>query len=398
MMETYSESEKRMWDRPSRVQIPKMTDQEINERYAAREKRIVTESNREKLPNFVGALRRPNYLDLRPFYQRRARWDRERQSKLIESFIINVPVPPLFLYERAYNSYEVMDGQQRISAIQAFYENRLPLRGLELWPELNGRTYADLPSKIRAGIDRRSIDYIVLLKESTESYEDEMILKQLVFERLNTGGVKLEHQEIRNCLYQGLLNSLLLELSRHDLFTEAWGIPHKTREEEKEIPKELADNPLYEKMGDAEIVLRFFALRHVEHFANGMHGFLDRYMIRSRDFTEADIDLLRSRFIETLELATEIYGDEVFRPYDPADLDANTRPQRAFYDAVMVALSNHLDDKTHLIDRKDKIKEATKVLFSKYESGTFTGRGNTKNDIQQRITFFESMLTEVLAG
>lgn len=397
-METYFESEKRMWDRPSRVQIPKVTDQEINERYAAREKRIVTESNREKLPNFVGALRRPNYLDLRPFYQRRARWDRERQSKLIESFIINVPVPPLFLYERAYNSYEVMDGQQRISAIQAFYENRLPLRGLELWPELNGRTYADLPSKIRAGIDRRSIDYIVLLKESTESYEDEMILKQLVFERLNTGGVKLEHQEIRNCLYQGLLNSLLLELSRHDLFTKAWGIPHKTREEEKEIPKELADNPLYEKMGDAEIVLRFFALRHVEHFANGMHGFLDRYMIRSRDFTEADIDLLRSRFIETLELATEIYGDEVFRPYDPTDLDANTRPQRAFYDAVMVALSNHLDDKTRLIDRKDKIKEATKVLFSKYESGTFTGRGNTKNDIQQRITFFESMLTEVLAG
>ena len=84
-----------------------MTDQEINERYDAREKRIVTESNREKLPNFVGALRRPNYLDLRPFYQRRARWDRERQSKLIESFIINGPVPQLFLYERSYNSYAV---------------------------------------------------------------------------------------------------------------------------------------------------------------------------------------------------------------------------------------------------------------------------------------------------
>jgi len=319
-----------------------MTDQEINEKYDGRERRIVTESNREKLPNFVDALKRPNYLDLRPFYQRRERWDRERQSRLIESFIINVPVPPLFLYERAYNSYEVMDGQQRISAVQAFYENRLKLTGLELWPELNGKTYLNLPSKIRAGIDRRSIDYIALLKESTESYEDEMILKQLVFERLNTGGIKLEHQEIRNCLYQRPLNSLLLDLSRHELFTKAWGIPPKTPDEKERVPRELADNPLFEKMGDAEIVLRFFALRHVGHFVNGMHGFLDRYMIRSREFTDEDIDALRSLFIATLQLASDIYQDQVFRPYDPEDPEANGRPQRAFYDAVMVGLSTHL--------------------------------------------------------
>jgi hypothetical protein len=95
-MENYTQSEKKMWERSVRSESPKMTDQEINEKYDAREKRIVTESNREKLPNFVAALKRPNYLDLRPFYQRRARWDRERQSKLIESFIINVPVPPYF--------------------------------------------------------------------------------------------------------------------------------------------------------------------------------------------------------------------------------------------------------------------------------------------------------------
>jgi hypothetical protein len=280
-----------------------------------------------------------------------------------------------------------MDGQQRISAIQAFYENRLRLTGLELWPELNGKTYATLPSKIRAGIDRRSIDYIALVKESTDSYEDEMILKQLVFERLNTGGVKLEHQEIRNCLYQGPFNSMLLELSRHDLFTTAWGIPPKTPDEAEQVPKELADSPLYEKMGDAEIVLRFFALRHVEHFANGMHGFLDRYMIRSREFTEEDIDALRSLCVETLQLATDIYGNSVFRPYDPQNPDGNTRPQRAFYDAVMVGLSNYLAHRDRLVTLRTRIQEATKQLFARYEAGTFTGRGDTKNDIQQRIHF-----------
>jgi hypothetical protein len=78
-------------------------------------------------------------MDLRPFYQRRNRWDKKKQSQLIESFLINIPVPSIILYEKKYNVYEVMDGQQRINALKEFYENRLTLTGLTLWPELNGR-------------------------------------------------------------------------------------------------------------------------------------------------------------------------------------------------------------------------------------------------------------------
>ncbi|XWK88512.1 MAG: DUF262 domain-containing protein [Phormidium sp.] len=80
-------------------------------------------------------------MDLQPFYQRRLRWDEKKQSRLIESFLINIPVPPIILFEKEYNFYEVMDGQQRITAIRDFYENKLRLTGLELWSELNGRTY-----------------------------------------------------------------------------------------------------------------------------------------------------------------------------------------------------------------------------------------------------------------
>lgn len=152
----FSPTELNMWcddpgERPERPD-----DRAINERYVRGEGRIVIESNREKLPGFVNQLKSPNYMDLRPFYQRRPRWDSKTQSLLIESFIMNIPVPPVFLYERDYNSYEVMDGQQRITAIRDFYANAFKLRGLETWPELNGRTYATLPEKIRAGIDRRS--------------------------------------------------------------------------------------------------------------------------------------------------------------------------------------------------------------------------------------------------
>jgi hypothetical protein len=141
MPDELAPSERGMWVKPVRSPIARPSDDEINSKYSGRELRIVTESNREQLPNFVDALRRPDWMKLRPSYQRRPRWDRERQSRLIESFIMNIPVPPLFVYESDLAKYEVMDGQQKITAILEFYTNRYRLEGLQQWPELNGRIY-----------------------------------------------------------------------------------------------------------------------------------------------------------------------------------------------------------------------------------------------------------------
>src|SRR5437867_7617748 len=113
-------SEEKMWVRPPRILREKMSPDEIDSKYSAKEERIVTETNREKLANFVEAFKRPGEINVRPFYQRRRRWTAERQSLLIESFLMNIPVPPLFLYETEENTYEVMDGQQRINAILSF--------------------------------------------------------------------------------------------------------------------------------------------------------------------------------------------------------------------------------------------------------------------------------------
>src|SRR5947208_6293354 len=211
-----------MWLKKPSESDRRLNDDEINVKYGKRELRIVTEMNREQLPNFVDALKRPGWMELRPFYQRRPRWDPVRQSKLIESFIMNVPVPPLFVYESDLAKYEVMDGQQRITAILDFYTNKLKLEGLEQWPELNGRIYDALPSEIKKGIDRRSISYIVLLKESASTTEEEALLRQEVFERLNTGGIKLSKQEARNALYQGKFNNLLLDLVKNPIFRMIW--------------------------------------------------------------------------------------------------------------------------------------------------------------------------------
>jgi hypothetical protein len=373
-----------------------MPDHEIDEKYELGEQRIVTEVNREKLPNFVGALSRPGYLDLRPFYQRRARWDAKRQSRLIESFIMNIPVPPVFLYEKAYNQYEVMDGQQRICALQSFYDNTLRLTGLESWPELNGRTYKTLPAKVRAGLDRRSISSIVLLKESAPSDEAAMLLKRIVFERLNTGGVKLDRQEIRNCLFQGLLNKSLLKWSEYTPFRNAWGIPDLPVVEGEEPPADLANNTMFAKMEDVELILRFLALRHVEEFRGGMQGFLDRYMIRSRHFRDDDIGFLEQVFKSTVSACVEIFGDYVFRAYNPAANSWERRPHKSFADAVMVGISRRSERIPILEDRHERVIAKTKELFETHPSGTFTGAANTKEDVQNRIRLYEAMLDSVL--
>ena len=392
-----SPTEIKMWEKPPRPHPAKLTDEEIDLKYTTKEERIVTESNREKLPNFVEALKRPNYMNVRPFYQRRRRWDTERQSRLIESFIINIPVPPLFLYETQFNTYEVMDGQQRITAIKAFYDNQLTLEGLERWPELNGMTYLKLPPKIKAGIDRRSISYVVLLTESAATDEDAVLLKQLVFERLNTGGIRLSNQEVRNCLYQSRFNNLLIELARNHIFRKAWGLPAFVERELTNPTDSLIENNFYSRMQDVEVVLRFFALRHAEYYQRGMQGFLDLYMVRAIEFTEEDITVLRNLFNDSFAMVGEIFGDILFRPFDPKKNEWTKQPQVAFADAVIVAASRHLADKAKLILQKDKITTETKSLFQKYEEGTFTGRGNTKRDVQDRINLFDSMLTAVAA-
>ena len=383
--------EEKMWEKSISKIGTQTSDVEINEKYESGEKRILTEINREKLPSFVEALsRNPKYMNLRPFYQRRARWDTKMQSRLIESFLINIPVPPIILYEIDYNSYEVMDGQQRISAIRDFYTNKFALTGLELWPEINKLKYEQLPVKIRAGLDRRSISSIVILRESTSDPEEALFLKQKTFERLNTGGVDLSQQEVRNCLYYGKFDSLLIELARHPIFAKAWGIPID------ENSPELSTNTLYKKMEDAELVLRFFALRNVDHFRNGMEGFLDLYMMKSLGFSERDIEFLKDIFLQTLNLAHQIYEESLFKPFDPKLGNWKKNSYKAYYDAVMVGFSRHLDKAEKFIDKKSQLIEETKKLFEKKESRLLTGEGRSKADIQERIRIFDEMLSQVI--
>src|SRR5208337_1398120 len=188
-------------------------DDLINQKYIKGDVRIVTEQARYPLNTIASMVESEDYK-LNPEFQRRHRWDTDKRSRLIESFIMNVPIPPIFLYEDRYSHYEVMDGLQRLTAIYEFYKDRLVLEGLEEWPELNGRSYSSLPEQLRRGVDRRYLSSVILLQETAKDPTEAQRLKQMVFERINSGGVKLEPQESRNAIYDGPLNRLCIKLAR----------------------------------------------------------------------------------------------------------------------------------------------------------------------------------------
>ncbi len=201
-------------------------------------------------------------IDLSPRYQRRNRWDKKRQSKLIESFLMNVPVPPIFLNEdkEKYGHYSIIDGKQRLTAIHEFFRGRLELRNLEVFSDANGLTIDSMPPGLQNVLKTRpTLRAVIILRQSDEDVKFE------VFQRLNTGGVKLNPQEIRNSAYPGPLNDLILDLSENSKFHRLLHITRKDR------------SALYQEMRDAEFVLRYFAFKDSwKTFKGGMKRHMDQ--------------------------------------------------------------------------------------------------------------------------
>lgn len=143
----------------------KATVKDLEKKFDETAFRLSQERNDFLLPQIIDFVRQNRWLNLRPEYQRRLVWDVGKRSRFIESLLLNIPIPPVFLYEWELGRYEVMDGQQRLSAVVEFYENGFALKGLEKWNELAGYRYRDLPDTLQRGLDRRRLSATVLLVE-----------------------------------------------------------------------------------------------------------------------------------------------------------------------------------------------------------------------------------------
>lgn len=361
----------------------------INEKYMKGETRLVTEQARYPLPTLNELFSKGNAYELQPDFQRRkGRWSIEKKSKLIESFIINVPVPPVFLYEVSYANYEVMDGLQRISTIIDYYNDKFELAGLIQWSELNGMKYSQLPDKIKEGIDRRYLSSIILLNESASDPEKAMQMKQLVFERLNTGGEMLSGQEIRNAIYNGKMNDRCIKLSDNEIFKKLWGLKNDNASADEK-------DPLYRNMGDVELVLRFFAMRFVDKFTGKLDIFLDNYLKSANMFPEKTLDMLEEQFLRNIAVAYHLLGDKAFKIYKHryVSLDWSSDAQRTVYDPMMIALTQlQLTDAE--IETSNKI-ELVKKLEKFYEDheDDFDGKKQSRSDIQNRAEILYNFLS-----
>ncbi len=366
------------------------TDDETNEKYKRGEIRIVTEQARYPIKNIKDMLASGDYKR-NPEYQRRKRWDNGKKSRLMESFIMNVPLPPIFLYEYEYSKYEVMDGLQRLTSIDDFYSNKFTLEGLEYWKELNGKKYDDLPSEIQKGIDRRYLSSIVLLEETAKSVEEAENLKRIVFERLNSGGEPINNQETRNALLNGKFNQLCLKLAQIDNFRNMWQIPLESEGED-----ELLKSEAYRKMEDVELVLRFFTYRHLEQRSGySIEDFLDEYLKQANEFDDNVLKQLEELFVSTVNTIYTIFGNDAFLM--PDGERKKFKPVKTIYDPLMQSVAKYIEHKDMLLKNKAKIKnEKFSEKLEKDGKKVFDGRDNLPSTVKIRIEYFDKLLEKYI--
>ena len=362
-----------------------LTEKQINEKYIKGEIRIVTEQGRYPLEEVARMFSNKEKYDDNMVYQRNYVWSNKMKSLLIESFIMNIPIPPIFLYEKDYSYYEILDGKQRISSIVDFYKNEYKLEGLEVWGSLNGYFYRDLPIRIKEGLDRRYLSSVIMLKESEkDSFEMSQLIK-IVFERLNTGGLKLSTQEARNAIYGGPFNDMCKELAESDQFQFVW---HQST-----LPKPLFHLSTIDKtrMADSEIVLRFFAFRHLSSFESNLNVFLDQYLDRANKYDADLIGELKNLFIETLAFAIQVFDGKPFRVFRASSQSFSNNPDRFIYDAVMSVLSQKLDFKEIILEKREYIQKKFAEAMATNAS-TFNGKLQHRAYIEKRMDIFSGII------
>lgn len=226
-----------------------------------------------------------------PAYQRKFRWSERVQSALIESFLLGLPVPALFVATNKDSTWDVVDGLQRTATILRFYgidaanevglkfaDDPLVLSDLSQLTKFNGKTYAELPMSIRLMLGKRYLRVQVLSDRSDPEVRFEL------FQRLNAGAVALTPQEVRSCVFQGPFNDLLEELALVPAYQALLKLQPKNRDDGTA----------------AEIVLKFFAyLEGMDQFDGEVTKFLNAYMQRRADDTKLEPD--RKLFLNVVE-------------------------------------------------------------------------------------------------
>lgn len=264
---------------------------------------------------------------LDPDYQRRYRWDHIRASRFVESLLLNIPIPTIFLAEEEDMTYSVIDGQQRLTTLYKFIKlNEFMLEGLQVRSDLNNKKFDDINKRDQGKLLKQYLRCSVILNDSDPQ------IKFDVFERLNSGSAALTEQEIRNCVYRGSFNNMLKELAENKDFIRMLGL-----REEKVL-----------NMTNVEYVLRFFSYRQaIDSYDGSVKEFFNNFMKENKNISNEQVAYFKKVFSDTISSINFILNDNAFKRYIPERKGWHGALNRAVFDAEMVAFSkfkfNNLD-------------------------------------------------------
>jgi hypothetical protein len=250
-----------------------------------------------------------------PNFQRRYVWTEQQASRLIESLIIQCPVPVIYLNQESNETLSVIDGNQRLTSIQRYLENQFALKGLTAYPELEGSRFWELDPRFQRHIQNRTLRCIVILKDTHPQ------VKFDVFERLNSGATKLTPQELRHGLYYGDLMTLATKAVKDSGFLSALEIKNDKR------------------MKAEELVLRFWALKdNFSEYKKPLANFINDFADRNRKLVPEEMMRLSLLFVMALNDVRDLLGDMSFKIFD-IEGKVESSFNSALYDALMVGVA-----------------------------------------------------------
>ncbi|HIB8182132.1 TPA: DUF262 domain-containing protein [Elizabethkingia anophelis] len=330
----------------------------------AKERTVRTQSIEYDLETLVKKIKKKT-IKLDPDYQRRHRWSTDTSSRLIESLILNIPIPTIYLSydvdvdQEALDDearYSVIDGQQRLTAILNFFENKYSLEGLDILEALEGCFYKDLPPFLLRRLEERTVKCLRI-----DSTVDPQV-KYDIFERLNSGSVALGSHELRNAVLRGPFNNLCKKLAKNEDFRILNQISITNPD----------TNAKVKKMEDVELVLRFFSLiednykTYKKSKDNNFKDFLSEKLEDKNKLDKVAIEDYSSLFINTMKFIRAHFGDTAFAKYKVmhGEYILQSRFNAAVYDALSVAVATEVITKNKQIPKSKKISEKFLGLFA----------------------------------
>lgn len=310
-------------------------------------------------------------LSERPNFQRRYVWPPKIASRLIESILLNVPVPPCYLSQNEEFELDVIDGQQRLYTIYRFVENQFPLSDLEVLTELNGLRFFELSGRLQRQISTHTLRCVLITNESHPE------IKFDVFERLNTNTMPLNAQELRNCIYRGPLNELLHEVVSQPEWLSILG--------RRQVDK---------RMRDEELALRFFAFRlgGVSSYRTPQKHWLNDAAKQGRTLPRKKIAELEERW--TLAISNSLIWFKPAECFRRLDHGGKRPVNRALFDLIMLTASD-MDGKQAAAIQREFRRQYANLLKNPEFSDLISRSVDHKKRTQRRFEMWADVFSRI---